>query len=235
MKPLSIAKQIFHRLIVNQPRLIHKTKWDYLIILDACRYDYFKEEWDGKVQCVKSPASETCSWLQRTFPDYYPYTIHSTNPFINSKGIGHWRYHAKDHFTRVVDLWNDLWNEEYGTVLPESVFEATRTADPRSLVWFLQPHAPYINQHRRCTSQEFLYWKPNNKGKAHYEVGELQQAYKANLREVLKWVQKLIDKLHGKIIVTSDHGELLGEYGKVGHPSNMNVPELRNVPWVVIK
>ena len=28
----------------QQKELIHNTKWNLLIILDACRYDYFKEE-----------------------------------------------------------------------------------------------------------------------------------------------------------------------------------------------
>jgi len=31
----------------DQYELIHSERWDYLIVLDACRYDYFAEGTEG--------------------------------------------------------------------------------------------------------------------------------------------------------------------------------------------
>lgn len=53
---------------------------------------------------------------------------------------------------------------------------------------------------------------------------EWKEAYKKNLVSVLKEVQRLVDDLEGKIIVTSDHGEALGEDGIYLHPIGVNIP-----------
>jgi hypothetical protein len=36
------------------------------------------------------------------------------------------------------------------------------------------------------------------------------------------------------LVVTADHGELLGEQGLYLHRSNLQLPELMTVPWFVI-
>lgn len=47
----------------KQTELIHKGNWGILIILDACRYDYFKKYCDilpeGHLQKLKTPATWT--------------------------------------------------------------------------------------------------------------------------------------------------------------------------------
>jgi len=60
----------------------------------------------------------------------------------------------------------------------------------------------------------------------------LEKAYEDNLRLVLKVVKKMVNemKLIGKVVLTSDHGELLGENGFYMHPSYLNLPEQRIVP-----
>jgi len=45
-------------------------EWDFLIILDACRYDYFKEIYKnyldgGNSMKAISPAIETIEWCQK--------------------------------------------------------------------------------------------------------------------------------------------------------------------------
>jgi len=40
--------------------------------------------------------------------------------------------------------------------------------------------------------------------------------------------------LEGEIIVTADHGELLGENGEWGHPIGSEKPALRGVPWLEV-
>ena len=48
--------------------------WDFLIILDACRYDYFKKNYKkyfkiGKLEKRKTLATWTLEWAERNFID----------------------------------------------------------------------------------------------------------------------------------------------------------------------
>jgi len=66
-------------------------EWDYLIVLDACRYDYFSKlvgtYLQGKLEKVYSPASCTLEWCKKSFKEYYNDVVYvSANPYINSKG-----------------------------------------------------------------------------------------------------------------------------------------------------
>lgn len=67
-----------------------------------------------------------------------------------------------------------------------------------------------------------------------FGIEALKKYYEDNLRIVLSYVAKLIKNLHGKIIITADHGELLGEYGFYEHACGKGYPELVEVPWLEI-
>ena len=65
---------------------------------------------------------------------------------------------------------------------------------------------------------------------------EAIEAYEDNLRFVLKYVKKITDKYPQKrIIITSDHGDCFGEYGLFGHPPNVHIKELIEVPWFEVE
>jgi len=71
-----------------------------------------------------------------------------------------------------------------------------------------------------------------------YGVNGLRKAYRENLRIVLEHVAKLCaELLHHKpsarIVITSDHGELLGENGKYSH--GIDEPYTLEVPWLRVK
>jgi hypothetical protein len=132
-------------------------KWDYLIVLDACRYDYFLKLYgdylQGKLEKVCSPGSCTPEWCRKSFPEYYPDIIYvSANPFINSKISTTWgeeEFDAKKHFFKVIDVWMYGWNDELGTVPPEKVNESViglknDYATKRFVIHYLQPHDPYL-------------------------------------------------------------------------------------------
>lgn len=231
----------------SQIDLIHNINWDYLIVLDACRADYFIEEWDRpeKVETVWSPATQTPWWLAATFPGHYPYTFYSANPIIRSTyanitipTIAETNYVPKDHFEKIIDVWDFGWNKSLGTVPPWNVYDLTKDAKPKSIIWFIQPHEPYLSikpEHKieKFTTESWTQYFARCKNELSIE--EFKEAYRNNLKQALKWVYELLAGFRGTIVVTADHGERLGEGGMWGHTfPNDAIPELRKVPWVIV-
>ena len=269
-------------------------KWDYLIILDACRYDYFESMYQGYLQgdLQKRISAGSCTndWRDANFPDKYDDIVYiSANPFFaqNQEVIG---YNAGEHFHKVYELWKDGWQR--GTVPPNFVTDAVPSIikqhqGKRFVVHYLQPHAPYLilgddavgyetpqgKSARKLAGQLSFYGAPKYKRKMfkwlcrlfswnsilgnypdwyisrllglpprssieyvfrEYNNKVLRNAYRENLRLVLEQTQKLLKYLSGTIVVTSDHGELLGEKKFYAHPPKSNHPILKQVPWLTI-
>ena len=237
----------------RQKDLIHSTKWDILIVLDACRYDYFKElNWiKGKLSCVRSPAPHTFFWFKATWPKKYDAVYFSANPLINSKGIPSpelGNLNAHKHFRRVIDVWKSGWNEELGTVPPWEVNKAVESYynyDSRKVIHYMQPHGPWIGKPRMSMFYELEAFLRNGFMADAYlthpkpKKEKMEAAYRGNLKLVLRYVDVLINNFPDKkIIITSDHGELLGEGGyylhKFGFPDWLN-DYLLNVPWLEVE
>ena len=144
---------------------VMEENWDFLIVLDACRYDYFSEVYrdffDGKLEKIISVGCSTVEWLKRSFTDYYSDVIYiSANPYINSK-VGIEGFYAKRHFYRVVDVWDFGWDNELGTVPPREVNKAAlkqylKHPEKRFIIHYLQPHAPYLSDKFRQKGYEKL-------------------------------------------------------------------------------
>ncbi len=130
--------------------------WDIAIILDAMRYDFFKELYnhffEGKLKGVESKGSCTPEWFRKTFTSYYSDIIYiSANPYINSLPIRAYSYKAIEHFPEVIDVWLYGWDSLLGTVVPQEVnriakkiIDLEASANKRIIVHYLQPHAPYL-------------------------------------------------------------------------------------------
>ena len=273
--------------------------WDHLIILDACRYDYFKKLYkdysnlkDGELEKRKSRGSNTTEWLEKTFTEpMKDVTYISANPFINSKGIdigevkgsvkGDWN--AKEKFKEIIDAWLTHWDEELNTVHPKDLTQLIKeNKNKRLIVHYVQPHSPYITAEEHSNedfrhSREMAAKKTNkektkkkklinkvkpliqpiweriplktrlkikktlgielrtiNKFVLQGKTDELKQLYRENLEIALEEVNKAIDHLEGKIVITADHGEALGEEGEWVHPPRKDIPILREVPWLEI-
>jgi len=234
---------------IEQSKLLSREQWDILIVLDACRYDYFREEYEkfleGKLIKAWSPASGTTPWLKKTFGGYYPdVQVFSATPFINSRGIDLLDYKAIEHFPpkNIIDIWDFGWNDTLKTVHPKTVVETALSQidyKKRQIIWFLQPHGPWIGNPKiipppiiKGTMFDEMIIPLLRKGKL--SPKKFKDAYRGNLRLVLKYVSKLITELpeSKRIVITSDHGELLGEYGSFLHYSFLTVPELREVPYL---
>lgn len=134
----------------NQKDLIRDTDWDVLVILDACRYDYFLKVHgnylEGDLKEVESPAHDTPSWLESVVSDLdFSDAIYITgNPHIREVGL-------TDEFYRVVECWDSAWNKKLGLVDPSIIVKRILVnrdlhPDRRIVVHFMQPHFPYISK-----------------------------------------------------------------------------------------
>lgn len=134
--------------------------WDFLVVLDACRYDYFKDLYrnylDGEVKKAISPALFTTDWLNKVFPNFYGDIVYvSANPYINSKieVADHYglKFEGKKHFLKVVDVWKWGWDNQLGTVpsneLNKTLFKIKNNyKNKRFILHYIQPHEPYISK-----------------------------------------------------------------------------------------
>jgi hypothetical protein len=150
---------------MNDHRFL-ESEWDYCLVLDACRYDVFSEVYeeylDGTLEKRRSLGSSTPEWASKTLVGDLDIAYFSSNPFINSKGIPlnelkwgascDYEWAATDHLADVVDVWDEGWDDDLGTVPPESLAESFhRHSDiverrERTVVHYMQPHAPYLGR-----------------------------------------------------------------------------------------
>ena len=223
-----------------------------LIVLDACRFDYFINEASsllarGKLTKAWSPASCTIDWLKICFPGFYKHVrVISAHPYLNSKGITTLGYRAVNHFLRhnIVDVWDWGWDENLKTVPPSTVYKAFKEQDDgemKTIIWFVQPHGPWIgktklpipkrSKKKLAVGAEIL----EKVKKGEITVSRLREAYRDNLRLVLEYVNKIVKETEGGIIITSDHGEMLGEYRLFLHPCRIECKILRLVPWLEVR
>jgi len=258
--PRAIIYGIWHQVfkIVSHTGVrVVEEDWDYLIVLDACRYDVFKEvnTIPGRLERKISLGSCTTEWLIKNFPGYYEDIVYvSANPRISHVEIDGFR--GTDHFYKVIHVWDFGWDEELGTVPPDIVTDTAlevveKYPDKRIIIHYMQPHAPWIGE-TRLTAKDLgisfksaIEWFRNSGkispwglfGKAVDVVGLdfIRKAYRDNLKLVLKEVKRLVDKLEGKIVITSDHGECFGEKFIIEHPGGIYIRELVEVPWLVIE
>ena len=229
--------------------------WDNLIMLDACRYDTFAElsTLPGKLDWKLSTASATMEWVRKTIGDrQFHDTVYVTaNPRINR---------CEGQFHKIIPVWKNEWDTELKVVTPDILTEITidiseKYPKKRIITHFMQPHIPFIGGFGQ--SQIGIYdgttkgvdralgneYSPNTEPYVLLEKGELDQevirkAYKENLQIVLDEVKKLLETLHGKSVVTADHGEMFGEIGwpspfKIyGHKNRSPAKSLLKVPWL---
>jgi hypothetical protein len=139
------------------PGKIEDESWDFLIVLDACRFDYFAQTYGnylrGNLSKRLSLGSNTPDWFANSFTRKHPDTVYvSANPFIN--GLSDSKLGAAQLFHKVIDVWDICWSEELGAVHPQEVNRVVKGAIEkfpsfRFVVHYLQPHAPYISEQFR--------------------------------------------------------------------------------------
>ena len=225
--------------------------WDDLIILDACRVDYFEaqHEFEESSDRVVSPGKRSWEFMQKTFvgKQFHDTIYITSNPYATRL--------ADDTFFKTEYL-IDEWDDEIGTIHPEDVSQAALDAhkkypDKRLILHFMQPHRPYLGptaeelrervdlKGYRNEGDGLQIWGAVKEGKV--SVDEVRQAYSESLDVVLNVVEEFLAEIDGKSVITADHGEMLGERvfpftSRVwGHSEGFSTPTLRYVPWLEIE
>jgi hypothetical protein len=229
--------------------------WDNLVILDACRYDVFESVNDlpGRLERRTSQAAVTWSFLKQNFENRQ---LHDTIYLAANAVVGE-NADRLDVF-KLVGLWKSSDQDRYDVVEPETVVDEAvslheKYPDKRLIVHFLQPHTPFLLRDGEEIPVDSPYRNFDAARRGNVPETEIRQVYEENVTNVLNDVEKLVEELDGKTVVTADHGELLGEgIGKInailhprwpfasrqnfkyGHYSHIRMPELVEVPWLVI-
>jgi hypothetical protein len=225
--------------------------WDTLVLLDACRYDYFEEHnWlDGELESRIVGGNMSWEFMENNFVggEFHDTVYVTANPYATRLADGTFHY---------TDYLIDEWDDDVGTIFPEDVRKAALDAaeeypNKRLIVHFMQPHRPYLGP----TADE-LRERVNLKGYRNEGDGlqiwgavkekkvtpaEVRRAYGESLDIVLEEVESLVESLGGKTVVTADHGEMLGERvtplttNVWGHSEGFSTRLLRTVPWLTIE
>lgn len=230
--------------------------WDTLIVLDACRYDLFEEVVDtsayDEYDRTESPGSATSEWTTRAFAETAPHgdIVYVTGNPTTSR-------HAPGAFHRLIEVWYEAFDEELGSIPAEAVTEAAIESheeypEKRQVVHYMQPHYPFVRdpdlqftdwggtgeiENANADSRAHDVWEALRYGYVSHD--EVWAGYRRNLEYVLEHVSELVDAIEGKVVVTSDHGNLLGERGSpipvqlYGHPVGCRHYDLITVPWAV--
>lgn len=227
-------------------------EWDILVILDACRYDMFSSvnEIDGRLESRVSRGSNTSEFLRGNFTNAtHLDTVYTTaNPQLQKhiKSIG-------VEFHELLNVWNtDRWDAKRGTVVPPEMTAACLESletypHKRHVFHYLQPHYPFVDtsleQAGRGIIEEFGtdIWGLKMRGELDYPRERIVAAYTDNLRQALDSIEALLDSVSGRVVVTSDHGNMVGDRSRPipitewGHPSGTYTPQLVEVPWLVVE
>jgi hypothetical protein len=251
--------QMQHDLIWRDP-----SSWGTLLVLDACRYDYFFEvatELDlaGDLYCADSEVCGTTAWYWKRWqgpPKSLDATLITANPY----GVDR----CPLVFSQIIKAWDD--GDDQKLVDSERTMNYYRkyAAGGRAVVHFIPPHQPFINplglalykkldidlakigpltwgvrEELNCLSQ-IQKWLANYGRAGHWP--EIRAAYRQAIGCMVLRIVDWLDEFTPPVIITADHGEVVGEGGAGGlggyghcHSQDDVVWLQRLVPWFVFR
>lgn len=227
--------------------------------VDAMREVAPEYDFIDNVDAIWSVGSSSHEWITQTFhqrhADKINNTAHiSTNPFAPRTFVDGRTPPYKSRVDFGSFAWDPVSVEQFayfeqisldktsysGTlppnVLTDRVIDVGRDREyDRTVAHYFQPHVPFLSRPDDPTEEPiFAIEKPYHeyeRGEMTYE--ELWDAYLENLRVGLDSVGVLLENFDAeKVVITADHGQLIGEFGLTGHPPGIPHPALKRVPWV---
>jgi len=216
--------------------------WDNLAILDACRYDYFVDQSFscGNLESRISKGASSAEFIRGNFSNKELHDV------VYVCANGHYGAMYEDIGAEVheyIDV-STIRNGPDGiTTMPETVTQyaieaAENYPNKRLIIHYLQPHQPYIGEFGQQKFDTAGNLRDSMKN-SDVSAEDVREAYRENLAIVLEDIEVLLQQLSGKTVVTSDHGEMLGEevWGipLFGHFAGLYREELIKVPWQIIE
>lgn len=215
--------------------------WDNLIILDACRFDKFQKVCDieGKLEYRTSRGSMSEQFIRGNFKEKrLNDTVYISANF--------WFQKIKEEINagihRFIPVERDAFDgitSHPKTTTDKAIQTNKNYPNKRLICHYLQPHQPYFNHDGESLQLP---------GKHSFQINEknldrerIVDAYQDSLLFTLDHVKRLLRDLRGKTVITSDHGELLGDRVRpipiklYSHPRNLYIEKLLKVPWLTIE
>lgn len=242
----------------EQGKLLKSVEWNTLIILDACRYDVFAKvipsiNLPGRLTQIKVHSIDTTEW----YGTYWKGEGEKTDPILISANPQAVRFGnvipPKTKFSRVILAYDKRFTTDI--IRPSRTLEYffENVCDAKAVIHMIPPHQPFIGE-KGLKFYEILgvdvtrsiyvpvippafdelikdyVMKHNN------NWDEIKEYYTESLIEVLNLIAGVILQFYPPVIITSDHGEVIGEEGAFGH--GFRHPKLeaiqKTVPWFVV-
>jgi len=234
-------------IIYNPGTAIYDYDWDLLIVLDGTRTDAMSEiatehDFLKNPNTIYSLASSSKEWHTRNFTDGYPGEISNTVLITGNTHSKEIDCHLRQKFLGLEEVWKYAWDNESKTIPPDKITDAAiklgreyREDRDRMIVHYMQPHFPSIPQPVgkpiiKYDGRTETSWHKLRRNEVSRE--EVWESYIANLRYVMGFVTTLLDNVDAeKVVITSDHGNAIGEWGVYSHPNKVPLKCLREVPW----
>lgn len=226
-----------------------------LIVLDDCRYDIFRLIYRKYLSGNLIPAKSSFSGSRWLVPDVFSLQefrdirIFYSAISVETHDVKLEKFAPPGRNLEIIRVEPSI-ARDIGTVLPHELNNEVlrKGLSKRNIIWYMQPHYPWIAYKQLSlklrNAVKWHHFTPRNLigevcKRSNITRHEIYKAYIANLEIVLESVSKLIreirDSFKGRIVVTSDHGELLGEYGLFLHPPRYMLPQLVIVPWLEVE
>lgn len=246
--PLAISKMYHRRLVAGGPTTpIWESDWDLLIVLDACRAEWAETVADEfsfieSVNTINSVGSHSAEWIHKTFTEEYNDLLAET-AYITANHHAKW---MKPSNFKTFENLNEYCGVFKGIPAPpahivtDRAIQITRQTDwEHCIVHYMQPHKPFLKQTGDRTEVEVANdWSLGyNMYKKHFagelSKKEIENGFIRNLRYVLEEVGNLLENVDAsKVVITSDHGNALGERFLWDHSRGVKHPSMRHVPWL---
>ena len=243
---------------INNYRRGEFANWKYLVILDACRVDIFREAigelgFKGELEPVVTGVDRTAFWYRRYWISDPPLDVRLISANPSPWDVGSWWAHKS--FKEAI--WADVAGAYVKRhpflpkMLKQNVFAVSQRPEDRYLIHLMPPHLPFQGPEGKQLLRDLgleaiekagIYKAVTDYGRAgHWE--HLRFCYKESVIDALR---ALFDYRRlfrgGKTVISSDHSELIGEpgFGEEGryrHSRSMRNPDLFEllsiVPWFV--
>jgi hypothetical protein len=214
--------------------------WDNLIILDACRYDMFKKynHIPGELEQKISRGSTSKEFIRGNFSERKltdtvylsdnSYLLGLSDEYGLNVELHDFRLMKGDSHSKLVT--------HPRTVTDTAIEYLKKHSNKRTITHYLQPHQPFFSEE----GDELFGYDSRIPAFSDFTPEEIRQAYTSSLKLVLSEVQRLVDRIKGKTVITSDHGELFGERmfpvpaRRYGHPEGVYIDKLVKVPWFTV-